>query len=121
LVAAVLVSTVYLDRLSRLGETAVTAGVEGARLGRILTEQLTGMERHASQYAVLRDPALLELYENRRARFETAAEDLRNAFADPELDAAVTRLLRRSRALTVAQPDGEAAEAPAFEELLNTA
>lgn len=99
LVAAILLSTVYLEQLTRLSETTVTTGIEGIRHGRILGEQLTAMERHARQYAVLQEPALLELYERRHANLESAARELQRTFADPELDADVNALLARSQAI----------------------
>jgi hypothetical protein len=95
---AILLSAVYFDHLARLGEAAITTGVEATRQGRILSEQLTAMERHARQYAVLQDDALLELFDRRRARFEAAAEELRQTVPDPETGAALAQLLARSRA-----------------------
>lgn len=93
LVAAILLSTVYLERLTNLSEATVRIGIEGTRNSRILGEQLAGMERHARQYAVLGDAALLELYERRRVRLESAARQLRRRFGDPALNDAVDRLL----------------------------
>lgn len=101
LIGAILLSTVYLERLTRLGEVAVVTGVAATRQARILSEQLTAMERHARQYAVLQDPALLELYERRQERVAAAAEELRQLLPDAEIGAATTELLARSRAVSI--------------------
>ena len=102
LVAAILLSNFYLERLTLISQATVATGIEGTRQGRILGEELTAMERHARQYEVLGEPALLELFERRRERFEAAAGQLRRVFSDAELDAEISRLLAASRALDVA-------------------
>lgn len=99
LVAAILLSTVYLERLTTLSEVTVRTGIEGTRHSRILGEQLAAMERHARQYAVLGDAALLELYARRRERFESAARQLQRRFDDAELNVAINELLRATRAV----------------------
>lgn len=118
LVLAILLSTVYFDRLARLGEAAVTTGVEATRQGRILSEQLTAMERHARQYAVLQDETLLDLFERRQSRFEAAAEELRQTLADAEIAASIEHLLRQSRAVVLLPETGLETEADVFEDLL---
>lgn len=127
LIGAILLSTVYFDRLTQLAEVTVTTGVEATRQGRILSEQLTAMERHARQYAVLQDPALLELFERRRRRFQAAAGDLRQLLPDIEIDAAVERLLTETRAMSIAQDTATPqdtlaamAETEVFDRLLET-
>lgn len=127
LIGAILLSTVYFDRLTQLAEVTVTTGVEATRQGRILSEQLTAMERHARQYAVLQDPALLELFERRRQRFEAAAAELRQLVPDEQIDAAVDQLLAETGTMSITRttttPQGtlpEIAEAEVFERLLET-
>ena len=120
LVAAILLSNFYLERLTLIGQATVATGIEGTRQGRILGEELTAMERHARQYEVLREPALLELFERRRERFEAAAEQLRQVFTDAALDADIAQLLANSRALDVAAPGKAPLNAPnGFQSLLN--
>jgi len=94
LVAAILLSTVYLERLTSLSEVTVRTGIEGTRNSRILDEQLAAMERHARQYAVLGDAALLELYDRRRERLESAARELQRRFDDLALHDAIEHLLQ---------------------------
>lgn len=104
LVAAILLSTVYLERLTALSEVTVRTGIESTRNSRILGEQLAAMERHARQYAVLGDPALLELYARRRERFESAARQLQGGFEDAQLTVAISELLRAARAVEMPPP-----------------
>ncbi|HEX6928485.1 MAG TPA: ATP-binding protein [Gammaproteobacteria bacterium] len=104
LVAAILLSTVYLERLTALSEATVTTGIEGTRDSQVLGEQLVAMERNARQYAVLGDPALLDLYQRRRDRFEFAARQLQRRFVDPALYADIERLLALSERMTVPAP-----------------
>lgn len=99
LVAAILLSTVYLERLTTLSEVTVRTGIEGTRNSRILGEQLAAMERHARQYAVLGDAALLELYSRRHERLETAARQLQRRFDDAQLNVAIGELLHAIRAV----------------------
>lgn len=101
LAGAILLSTVYLERLTALGRETVAVGVEGTRQGRILGEQLVAMERHARQYAVLREPALLDLLERRRLRFEAAARELQGLFDDPVLDRELNALRELSGRIRV--------------------
>lgn len=101
LVAAILLSTIYLERLTLISQATVVTGIEGTRQGRILGEELTAMERYARQYEILQEPALLELFQRRRERFEAAAESLRGVFTDTELDALIAALLSNSRTLSI--------------------
>ncbi|HEX6928592.1 MAG TPA: ATP-binding protein [Gammaproteobacteria bacterium] len=101
LVVAILLSTIYLERLTLISQATVVTGIEGTRQGRILGEELTALERYARQYEILGEPALLELFERRRERFEAAAIALGEVFTDARLDAAIATLLSNARTLTV--------------------
>ena len=118
LIAAILLSTVYLERLTDLSETTVRTGIEGTRNSRILGEQLTAMERHARQFAVLDDAALLDLYERRRERFEFAARQLQRRFGDEELDRRITQLLAGAASIDPGEMGDRGAAANDFRQLV---
>lgn len=75
LVAALITSAVYVDRVTSQGQQAIYDAAGSVRASELLVEQLTGMERNARQYNVLGDPSLLGVYRNRRKEFiETLTE-----------------------------------------------
>jgi len=71
LLAALLLAGAALGRLTTHTEALVREGVLSTRLGTELRDQLQDLERNAEQYAVLGDPALLDVFADRRR----AAED----------------------------------------------
>jgi len=70
LLAALLLAGAALDRLTTHSEALLREGVMIARLGTELRDQLHGLERNAEQYAALRDPALLDVFADRRRAAE---------------------------------------------------
>lgn len=65
---------VAVDHLASKGQEAVINAVQATQASRNLVEQITDIERHARQYQVLYDPALLESYHSQRDSFlETLA------------------------------------------------
>ena len=74
LLAALLLAGAALDRLTQETEALVREGVMIARLGTELRDQLQDLERNAEQYAALGDPALLDVFADRR---HAAEETLR--------------------------------------------
>ena len=74
LLAALLLASVALDRLTGHTESLVEEGVMTARLGAELREQLQDLERNAEQYHALGDPALLDVFDD---RWRQAEETLR--------------------------------------------
>lgn len=69
LMAALMLAVVNAERLERQSSVLVEQGVRVARYSEALGEQLTDMERNARQYQVLGDEALLDVYQQRQARF----------------------------------------------------
>lgn len=69
-------AALYLDRLADQSQKTVYQAVEATRTSRVLTEQLTLMERSVRQYQVLGDDTLLEHYVSAHQRFEQAVQSL---------------------------------------------
>lgn len=85
LVAALALAVASIDRLSYQSQDAVYRAAQATRDSRILSGQITAMERHARQYLVLRDPVLLNAYRDTRAGFlETAAKLLELTRGTPQ-------------------------------------
>jgi two-component system sensor histidine kinase GlrK len=70
LLAALVLAGAALDRLATHTEALVREGVMSARLGAELRDQLQDLERNAEQYAALGDPALLDVFADRRRAAE---------------------------------------------------
>lgn len=70
---ALATALISVDRLTYQGQQAVLDAVQATQASRTLMEDVTAMERHARQYHVLGDAALLEAYASRR---ESLAEAL---------------------------------------------
>lgn len=69
LVAALIMAVINAERLERQSTILIEQSVRMARFSESLAEQLIDMERNARQYQVLGDEALLEVYQQRQARF----------------------------------------------------
>ncbi len=69
-------AALYLDRLAKQSQVTVNQAVEATRNSRIITEQLTVMERSVRQYLVLGDAILLQQYNTAHEHFRTASQDL---------------------------------------------
>lgn len=76
LVVAFFITAVSVSELSDIGQQAVLRAAGVVQESRVLAEQAAAMERNGRQYLVLEDPALLELYRQRRSQFRRAAEAL---------------------------------------------
>ncbi|MGH8604559.1 MAG: sensor histidine kinase, partial [Gammaproteobacteria bacterium] len=62
LIFALISATISVGRLSLQGRQAVFEAARIVESGRILTEEVTAMERNARQYQLLRDRSLYEGY-----------------------------------------------------------
>jgi two-component system sensor histidine kinase GlrK len=63
---ALTTALISVDRLTDQGQQAVLDAVQAIQASRTLMEDMTALERHARQYQVLGDEALLEVYGTRR-------------------------------------------------------
>lgn len=69
LVVALINNAVAIDRLTNQGQRAVYEATQLIQVTQALSESLTGMERVARQFLVLRDRTMLEAYAKLRERF----------------------------------------------------
>ena len=76
LILALLNATSYVDQLTSQSQAAVDQAAEAARGSRVLTEQVTAMERVARQYLILGDAALLADYTMVRRGFKQTTSDM---------------------------------------------
>lgn len=72
LALALATALISVDRLTHQGRQAVLDAVRATQASRTLMEDVTAMERHARQYHVLGDEALLEAYAGRRDSLQDA-------------------------------------------------
>jgi len=76
LIAALVVATVSVDRLMSHSQRTLFQSVLITQSSQVLVEAITAMERNASQYQVLGDDVLLDVYEENHARFADTARSL---------------------------------------------
>ncbi|MDT8429553.1 MAG: HAMP domain-containing sensor histidine kinase [Pseudomonadales bacterium] len=116
LIISLLVTAGQLDRLSERSRLVVSQVASAMGASRTLVEQTTSMERHARQYAVLKNPEILELYADRRKNFEAAALRLSALNLQENLNENILGLQALERAAS-ARIDG-AFDAELYPELL---
>lgn len=66
LISALIISAQQLEMLTRLGQATVNESASAMRASRELIEHSGALERSARQFLVVRDPGLLEVYDDRR-------------------------------------------------------
>lgn len=66
LISALVISARQLDMLTTSGQQTVNQSANAMRASRELIEHSGALERSARQFLILRDPALLEVYDDRR-------------------------------------------------------
>jgi two-component system sensor histidine kinase GlrK len=93
LVVGLVIATTYVDRMVGQSENALVQSVLATQGSQILVEAITAMERNASQYQVLGDKVLFDVYEEKHAKFVDTAR----ALDDLELVAAQRKLLEELR------------------------
>ena len=93
LVVGLVIATVSVDRMVGQSENALLQSVLATQGSQILVEAITAMERNASQYHVLGDKVLFNVYEEKHAKFVDTARVL----DDLELVEAQRRLLEELR------------------------
>ena len=76
LIAALVVATVSVDRLMSHSQRTLFQSVLITQSSQVLVEAITAMERNASQYQVLGDKVLFDVYEENHARFADTARSL---------------------------------------------
>lgn len=76
LILAFINAAVYVERLAEQSQTVVVQAAQSARGSRLLTEQVTGLERVVRQYLILGDAALVDDYERLRRHFKGTTSEL---------------------------------------------
>ena len=77
LLMAFIYTALLVSDLSRTGQRAILRAADVILESRVLVEQSVALERIGSQYLVLDDPSVLEVYQRRRADFGRASAALR--------------------------------------------
>ncbi len=99
MLGAVGYASVKLDQLARQGQAVVEDSVQATQSSQRVLNLLTQLERHARQYLVLNDPALLELYEQTREELTVTLAELSRLPQDDTTRATRAALSEQSRAL----------------------
>jgi len=76
LMAALIISTWYVDRITAEGQRAIQVATRSANITRQLGEALTSMERNARQYHILKDKSLLAMVDNQQNVFQSGVIQL---------------------------------------------
>jgi two-component system sensor histidine kinase GlrK len=76
LIFALVYNAVAIDQLTNQGQRAVYDATRRIQTSRALSESVTGLERIARQFLVLRDGALLDSYQDLRKTLAASARDL---------------------------------------------
>lgn len=108
LIVALVVTTRELDGLSTRSQEAVNLSALAMTASRELVEQSSSMERNARQYAIVGNDEILQVYDDRRSRFDEAVRQLRSMQLGEEM---------RSMLDEMAGHEGEAHEAMLAENL----
>jgi two-component system sensor histidine kinase GlrK len=119
LVIALALAVLYIDRLVDQSQNAVYKAVEATRDSRFLISHLNAMERHARQYLILRDPALLEAYKDAHGDFKAITQELLSLTVDPSQEQRVAQLRTAEAALFADLAGGEPLAGKAAEDVVN--
>lgn len=92
LVLALGLAVIQVKRLAEQSQITVFQVVEAAQGGRLLSSQLTAMERSARQYLVLRDEELLDVYREAHRAFSRTLERLNALTLDKKRRQILNRL-----------------------------
>jgi len=98
--AAALVNTfVLIDKLSVQMQLAVRDSSRAVEASRIIMTQVLNMERSTGQYLVLRDPAVLQRYEDQRSQLAKAMTHLEDLNLTESLAKRLSQLRQQEEAL----------------------
>lgn len=99
LVIAVLVATVYIDRLAAQSQSAISRAVQVLQGGRTLGEQITAMERHVRQFQVLGDETLFQAYADTHEQLQQVTHNLAAIIRNPAQEQQFETLATTEQAL----------------------
>jgi two-component system sensor histidine kinase GlrK len=105
-------AALYLDRLADQSHKTVRRAVEATRASRVLTEQLTVIERGTRQYLVLGDTTLLESFQGAHEKFGATVNELAQLPLDTTLRTQLNELSKRENSLYQNVMSGSALQNP---------
>lgn len=111
LIAAIMVTTGYVDQLARESAETVTVSTRAARNAQMIRGQVATLERNARQYRVLGSPELLRLYRERHGQLMQSIRTLKETVDDPAIRVRLDRLETAAGDARDAVADGRAAAA----------
>ena len=76
LLVVLITAEIYVDRLTKKSQKTIIDAAHVVQSSSALAEQITTMERNALQYTILQDPALYEVYVNRRREFQQTVNEM---------------------------------------------
>ena len=97
LIFALIYSAFHVERLADKSQVTVYTAVQATQNTRMLLEQLTGMERSARQYHVLKDPAFLQSYEEKHQAFQKTLGILLASLHDDTIRSQLRTLASREK------------------------
>lgn len=95
LMIALLLTARQFEAFTQLSQETASQSAATMRLSRELVEHTSALERNARQYTVVKDPALLNVYQSRRNEFRTALERLGQLAGSGEMATMARDLLAR--------------------------
>ena len=98
LIFALIYSAFHVERLADKSQVTVYTAVQATQNTRMLLEQLTGMERSARQYHVLKDTAFLQSYEEKHHAFHETLGTLLASLHDNTIRSQLRTLASRENA-----------------------
>ncbi len=99
LILAFINAAVYVERLAEQSQTVVVQAAQSARGSRLLSEQVTGLERVVRQYLILGDAALVDDYERLRRHFKGTTSELSMLPLDESQLNELNRTIEKEQAL----------------------
>ncbi|HET7308401.1 MAG TPA: HAMP domain-containing sensor histidine kinase [Gammaproteobacteria bacterium] len=85
LAIGLIVATTSVRQLADQGQQAVHTAADTVRYSQLMVEDLTGMERSARQFSVLRDPTLYQIYLRRHRAFLKIRADFGRLNLNPDM------------------------------------
>lgn len=109
-------SAISINRLAAQSQRAVYQAAQVAKGARVLSDEVTAMERRLRQATILNDPSLLDGYRQSHARFSETAQHLAALPLEPGQHLLIQTMIRSEQAIydkVDSAPDLEAAGAVA--------
>lgn len=112
---ALLTTVKLLDDLSDNSQITISLSSRAMRISNILTEHSAHLERNALQFSATREPALLNIYNERRATFQQNAQDLSALALGDEIQTQLDSLINQEAAAYVRMQENNLKETAPLE------